>query len=187
MIPTDRILPEELAGIAENLRDEEGNIGVAFTYNEPLTGYEYVRDCAVLLKEKGLCAVAVTNGHFEIQTLDAVLPYIDAFNIDLKGFTQKAYDRLGGKLETVKAFIMHAHVSSHIEITSLIVPGINDSVTEMEEEAKWIAAIDPGIPLHINRYFPRYRYRESATAVPLLQKMKSAAERYLEHVYIGNV
>ncbi|MBR5375809.1 MAG: radical SAM protein, partial [Lachnospiraceae bacterium] len=118
---------------------------------------------------------------------DAVLPYIDAFNIDLKGFTQKAYDRLGGDLETVKGFIMRAHETAHVEITSLIVPGINDELQEMDEEARWIASVDPSIPLHINRYFPRYRYHESATSVRLLSGMKSVAEKYLEHVYIGNV
>lgn len=184
---TDKLMPEDLVHIAERLRDEEGNTGVAFTYNEPFTGFEYVRDSALLLKEKGLCAVAVTNGNFEKKTLDAVLPYIDAFNIDLKGFTQKAYERLGGDLETVKAFIMRAHEVSHVEITSLIVTGINDSLQEMDEEAQWIASMSDDIPLHINRYFPRYRYNERATDIGLLHEMQSVAKRYLKHVHIGNV
>ncbi len=186
-IETDRLLPKDLADIAERLHDEEGNIGVAFTYNEPFTGFEYVRDCAVLLKKKGLCAVAVTNGNFEREILDEVLPYIDAFNIDLKGFTQKAYDHLGGDLETVKAFIMRAHEKAHVEITSLIVPKINDQLPEMDEEAQWIASVGPDIPLHINRYFPRYRYYEKSTDIELLYEMKSVAEKHLKYVYIGNV
>ncbi|MCR5650311.1 MAG: radical SAM protein [Lachnospiraceae bacterium] len=182
----EKLSPEDLLELALKLR-EKGNIGAAFTYNEPLTGYEYVRDSAVLLKEKGLCTAVVTNGNFEREILDAVLPFIDAFNIDLKGFSKEAYDRLGGDFETVKAFIIQASEKAHVEITSLIVTGINDGIEEMEKEAEWIASVDPGIPLHINRYFPRYRYHEPSTDINLLYEMKKTAEKYLKHVYVGNV
>ena len=187
MIETETLLPEDLCEIALRARFEDGNIGAAFTYNEPLICFEYVRDCAVLLKENDLCTAVVTNGCFEAEVLEEILPYTDAFNIDLKGFSQKAYDVYGGDLETVKNFIISAAKDSHVEITSLIVPAINDSLSEMDEEARWIAGIDPSIPLHINRYFPRYRYREAATPVELLYRMKDTAGKYLENVHVGNV
>ena len=187
MTETEKLTPRDLLEIALRARYEDGNIGAAFTYNEPLTGFEYVKDCEVLLKENDLCTAVVTNGCFEDEILQEILPYTDAFNIDLKGFSQKAYDVYGGDFETVKRFIVSAAGTSHVEITSLIVPGINDSLSEMEEEAEWIASIDPEIPLHINRYFPRYRYSKAPTPVDLLLGMKDAAGKYLENVYVGNV
>ena len=108
-------------------------------------------------------------------------------NIDLKGFRPEVYEKLGGCLETVKAFIKRAVKDSHIEITSLIVPGLNDSADDMEEEAKWLASIDPEIPLHITRYFPRYRYSEAATDITLMRELKLIAERHLKRVLLGNV
>ena len=96
--------PKELAKQAEALRTR-GNIGIAFTYNEPLVGYEYVRDTAREVRKRGMKNILVTNGAFTEETEDAVLSYIDAMNIDLKGFTESYYKKLGGDLETVKAFI----------------------------------------------------------------------------------
>ncbi len=184
---TEKLLPRDLLEIALQARREAGNIGAAFTYNEPLTGYEYVRDCEILLKENDLCTAVVTNGCFREEILREVLPGTDAFNIDLKGFSQKVYDVYGGDLETVKHFIAAAAKHSHVEITSLIVPGINDSLSEMEEEAEWIASVDPAIPLHINRYFPRYRYSKAPTPVELLFEMRDSAGKYLENVHVGNI
>lgn len=183
----EKLMPQELLELALSAESRDGSIGVAFTYNEPLAGFEYVRDSAILLKENGLCTAVVTNGCFEEEVLEMVLPYIDAFNIDLKGFSQNAYDVLGGNLKTVKSFIKNASKASHVEITSLIVPGINDSTSQMDEEARWIASVDPAIPLHINRYFPCYRYHEAATDISLLQELTGIAKRYLENVYVGNV
>ena len=119
--------------------------------------------------------------------LEEILPFIDAMNIDLKGFRSDIYEKLGGDLETVKAFIERSSKDSHIEITSLIVPGLNDSPEDMEEEAKWLASIDPAIPLHITRYFPRYRYSEPATDIALMRELKNIAERHLKRVLLGNV
>ncbi len=96
--------PEWLANKATECR-EEGNIGVAFTYNEPLVGWEYVRDTAKLVKEAGMDNVLVTNGSASLGVLEEILPYIDAMNIDLKGFRADYYKKLGGDLETVKRFI----------------------------------------------------------------------------------
>src|SRR5699024_986709 len=99
--------PEELADLTEQYRPD-GNIGIAFTYNEPLIGYEYVRDTARLIRERGMKNVLVTNGTAELQVLEELIPYIDAMNIDLKGFTEEYYRKIGGELEVVKRFITRA-------------------------------------------------------------------------------
>ncbi|HAG68831.1 MAG TPA: AmmeMemoRadiSam system radical SAM enzyme [Lachnospiraceae bacterium] len=179
--------PKELLDTALSLR-ERGNTGIAFTYNEPLICYEFVLDTARLFKENGLATVLVTNGSVSCEILAELLPWIDAMNIDLKGFSQKAYDCLSGNLEQTKDFIRTAAASCHVELTSLIVPGINDSTTEMESEADFIADISPDIPLHITRYFPMYKMTSGQpTDISLLKKMKEIAEGRLKYVYLGNV
>ena len=180
------ISPEELCALA---REEavRGNIGVAYTYNEALAGYEYVRDSARLVQEAGMLNVLVTNGTAELFVLEELLPYIDAMNIDLKGFRPQIYRQLGGDLETVKAFITRAARDCHVELTSLIVPGMNDDPADMEKEAEWIAQIDPRIPLHITRYFPRYKMHEGPTDLSLLRQLKKIAQKHLERVQLGNV
>ncbi len=180
------VSPQELCSLAED-ETARGNIGVAYTYNEALAGYEYVRDSARLVHEAGMLNVLVTNGTAELPVLEELLPYIDAMNIDLKGFRPQIYRKLGGDLETVKAFITRASQDCHVELTSLIVPGMNDDPADMEKEAEWIAQIDPRIPLHITRYFPRYRMQERPTDIPLLWKLKKIAENRLERVLLGNV
>ena len=180
------ISPEELCLLAKRER-ARGNIGAAFTYNEPLAGYEYVRDAARLIHEAGMLNVLVTNGCAEPGVLEEILPYIDAMNIDLKGFRPEIYRRLGGDLETVMRFISRASEKCHVEITSLIVPGMNDDPEDMRREAAWIAGLDPEIPLHITRYFPRFKYREPATDLALLKQLRKAAQGSLSRVLLGNV
>lgn len=180
------ITPEELAELAEDLRGR-GNIGVAFTYNEPLVGYEFVRDTARLVQERGMKNVLVTNGTAELPVLEEILPYIDAMNIDLKGYARDYYRKLGGDLDTVKAFIKRAAQVCHVELTTLIVPGENDSMEEMERQAGWIAGVDPDIVLHVTRFFPRYRMKDrNATDVKTIYRLRDAAGKYLKHVYTGN-
>lgn len=184
----DYISPERLRDICVKAADEYGNIGVAFTYNEALVGYEFVRDAAKLIKDAGMYTVLVSNGSASTMVLNEVLPYIDAMNIDLKSFTKEGYEKLGGDLDTVKNWIEGSYREAHIEITSLIVPGINDSLLEMEEQAKYLASLDKEIPLHITRYFPRYKYtKEEATSIKLLYSLKEVAEKHLKYVYVGNV
>ena len=177
---------EELCDIAIK-ETVHGNIGVAYTYNEALTWYEFVRDTSKLVHEHDLKNVLVTNGMANEEILDELLPYIDAMNIDLKGFTPDIYNRLGGDLETVKKFIMRSAEVCHVEITSLIVPGFNDSEDDMRREALWISNIDPDIPLHITRYFPRYKMSEPPTDIDLMHRLKKIAEEHLNHVLLGNV
>lgn len=161
-----------------------GNIGVAFTYNEPLVGWEYVLDTAKLVKQAGMKTVLVTNGSASLEVLEKLLPFIDAMNIDLKCFREDSYRRLGGDLETVKAFIKRAAMGCHVELTTLIVPGLNDDAAQMEEEAKWIGA---KIPLHVTRFFPRYQMQEvQAADVQTVYRMANVAGKYVEHVFVGN-
>ena len=124
-IQTVGVSPAQLAGKAAELR-ARGNIGVAYTYNEPLVSYEYVRDCAGLIREQGMVNVLVTNGTIEEGPWRALLPLIDAANIDLKGFTPAWYRQLGGDLETVKRSIALAAEQCHVEVTTLLIPGEND-------------------------------------------------------------
>lgn len=178
--------PEELAAKAESWKPA-GNIGVAYTYNEPLTGWEYVRDTARLVRAAGMKNVIVTNGSFTDTVLDAVLPLTDAMNIDLKGFTQEYYKKLGGDLDTVKHFIRRAAKACHVELTTLIVPGENDSREEMEDLSAWVASLDRKIPLHVTRFFPRWRMTDrKATDIGVIHKLAEVAREYLDDVLLGN-
>ena len=159
-LPLDQVTPKEIVAAAQRLEETSGNIGVAFTYNEPLVGYEFVYDTARLLKEVGLATVLVTNGQIEKDSWLHLLQYIDAVNIDLKGFTQSFYDWIGGDLKTTKAAIeMAAEDGVHVEVTTLVIPGKNDSAAEMAAEAEWLAGISAELPLHLSRYFPEARLR----------------------------
>ena len=180
------VSPQDLVELALDYV-EDGNIGIAYTYNEPLVGYEYVRDTARLAREKGLKNVLVTNGSVTEKVLDEILPYIDAMNIDLKGFSQEYYDYVGGDLKTVKKFIEKAAKSCHVEVTTLLVPGKNTDPEEIEELAKFLASIDPDIPLHLTRYFPRYREVLPPTALAVMEKAREAARKHLNRVVLGNV
>lgn len=180
--------PEELVGVARELAENQGNIGIAFTYNEPLVGYEFVLETAKRIKEAGLYTVLVTNGTAEEWVFEKLIPYVDAMNIDLKAFSKKGYENLGGDFETVKNRIKQAQEHCHVELTSLIVPGLNDAMEEMELEAAWIADLNPEIPLHITRFFPRYRKLDAQpTDIRRMETLKKVAERHLKHVFLGNV
>lgn len=198
------VSPQELADIAIKYKSM-GNIGVAYTYNEPLVGWEYVHDACISVKNAGMKNVLVTNGTASLDVVEKIIPYIDAMNIDLKGFSDEYYKNLGGSLETVKKFIVRASKDCHIELTTLIVPKTqdtfggrfsnvkkisdfgNDSIAEMEEEAKWIASIDKHIPLHVTRFFPRYHMTDrDATDVEKIYELADVARKYLSNVFVGN-
>lgn len=189
------LTPEELAGTAVRMKTR-GNIGLAFTYNEPLTGWEFVRDTAALTHEAGLVNVLVTNGTAELPVLEALLPYIDAMNVDLKGFTARYYsETLSGSLDAVKAFIARAVQGCHVELTTLIVPGENDSDGEMRELSSWAAGLTDGngrvigrdVPLHVSRFFPRFRMTDRPATDPrLVYRLAETAREKLNYVYTGN-
>ncbi len=183
-----RVLPEDLVNEALALRDE-GNIGIAFTYNEPLIGYEYVWDTARLAKEKGLLTVLVTNGYVNATPLQRLLPYIDAMNVDLKAFSDSFYrDLCGGSLNPVLETVRSAAGSCHVEITTLVIPGENSSAEEIDALSRWIASVNPGIPLHLNRHHPDYLMNEPP---PIdrdsLFRLADVSRRSLSHVYTGNL
>ncbi|MBQ9028738.1 MAG: AmmeMemoRadiSam system radical SAM enzyme [Lachnospiraceae bacterium] len=184
--------PEQIAKTALYYRDK-GNVGVAFTYNEPLVGYEFVRDTAKLVHEAGMVNALVSNGTAELAVLEEILPYMDAMNIDLKGFTDRYYrDVLGGDRGMVMRFIERAVKSCHVELTTLIIPGENDSEEEMRNMCEWIAGLtgkSPGreIPLHISRFFPRFHMTDrNATDVKKVYRLAEVAREKLKFVYTGN-
>ena len=191
----ERFAPEELVSLALEYKSR-GNIGLAFTYNEPLIGWEFVRDTAKLCHEAGLKTVLVTSGTAELSVLEALGGTVDAMNIDLKGFTERIYrELLGGDLETVKAFIARAVQLCHVELTTLIVPGENDSEEEMRRLSRWVAClrdaegriIGPDVPLHVSRFFPRFRMKDrDATEVSLIYRLADVAREELRYVYTGN-
>lgn len=192
---SDRITPEQLADIAVRYK-RDGNIGVAFTYNEPLIGWEFVRDTAKLIHEAGMVNVMVTNGTAETWVLDELTPHIDAMNIDLKAFTDDFYrNTAGGDLMMVKTFIEKAVKLCHVELTTLMIPGENDSPEEMRNISSWIASltdnngiiIGKSIPLHISRFFPRFKMTDkNATDTAHIYRLAEIASKYLDHVYTGN-
>ena len=167
----------------------EGNIGIAFTYNEPLVGYEFVRDTSYIARSKGLETVLVTNGTAQRHVEDELLPFISAMNIDLKAFDNKFYeDVVNGDLGEVLRFIERAVTyGCHVELTTLIIPGLNDSAKSIKAEAGWIAGLSKDIPLHITRFFPRYRMTgRPATDISKVNGLAEVARNYLNYVYVGN-
>ncbi len=185
-IHTEFCSPEALVKKAAALKPI-GNIGIAYTYNEPLVGFEYVYDCAELAKKQGLKNVVVTNGYICSEPLGELLPYIDAMNIDLKAFSDKFYHKMDGDLETVKQSISLASKHCHLEVTTLIIPGENDGEDEMQELSLWLSSINPEIPFHISRFFPRWRMTDKyATPVNKIYQLVEIARKNLQHVYTGN-
>lgn len=185
---TGPMTPGELADLAL-FYTGKGSIGVAYTYNEPSIWYEFVLESSMLVKEKGLANVLVTNGFINIAPLKQLLPFIDAMNIDVKAFTDSFYRKYcGGRLDSVKKTVECAAESCHVEITTLIIPGLNDSPGEIAELARWLSAIDPDIVLHLSRFFPNYQMQDiPPTPLTTLQKARDAASEHLRHVYLGNV
>ena len=180
--------PEALVSLAMGCRGE-GNIGIAFTYNEPLVGYEFVRDTSYIARSKGLETMLVTNGTAQRHVEDELLPFISAMNIDLKAFDNKFYeDVVNGDLGEVLRFIERAVTyGCHVELTTLIIPGLNDSAKSIKAEAGWIAGLSKDIPLHITRFFPRYRMTgRPATDISKVNGLAEVARNYLNYVYVGN-
>jgi pyruvate formate lyase activating enzyme len=184
-IPTRIILPNELADMVDAL----DGIGAAYTYAEPLIWYEYILDAGRVLHERGLVNVLVSNGYINSAPLKALLEISDAFNIDLKSFDKGCYKKFcGGKLDDVLNTIkMTYDAGVHLEITHLIVTGINDDLKKIEPMVKWIADIDPTIPLHLSRYFPNNKYYEEPTDVQFMMQAYQLAKTRLDWVYLGNV
>ena len=187
-VRTAGIRPSELADMAQEYTGQ-GNIGIAYTYNEPSIWYEFVLETAELVREKGLINVLVTNGFINKDPLDRLLPFIDAMNIDVKAFTEDFYRKYcKGSLEHVMKTVERAAGSCHVEITTLIIPSLNDSPDEIDKLAEWISSISPDIVLHLSRFFPNYEMNDIPPTPPeILHALRERAQAHLRHVYLGNV
>jgi pyruvate formate lyase activating enzyme len=175
--------------LAENALKANKNTGIAFTYNEPVIWFEFVIDTATAVKNKGLYTVLVTNGYINPEPLSEILNITDAFNVDLKAFNNDFYKRLtGASLGPVKNTLKQiVRAGKHLEITTLLVTGQNDSITDMEEQVKWIAdELGKDIPFHLSRYFPMYKRDDPTTPHSTLMKHYDIARKYLNFVYVGN-
>lgn len=183
--------------LIEIMRGIENNAGIAFTYNEPFMWYEYVYETLKDIKEKyaqkELCnddisTVIVTNGYINKEPLLNILPYVDAMNIDLKAYTNRYYNKIcGASLDPVLETIKTCRHKCHVEITTLLVSDENDSIEEVREIAQFISSVNDEMPLHLSRYFPRYKMNNEATQIEKLMDAKHEAEKYLKYVYVGNV
>ena len=189
---TQIISPSDIVAKALDLKPK-GNVGIAFTYNEPLLGYEFVRDTAKLAKENDLATVLVTNGTASEEVFDEISPYIDAMNIDIKSFSSEFYrDLINGDITMTKDFIDRSVKTCHVELTNLIIPGENDTDEEMRELSKWIHFLEikagKKIPLHITRFFPTFRLTDRGpTPIDTINRLAEVARENLERVYLGNV
>lgn len=183
----DSVSSKELVDIIIKRKD---SIGIAFTYNEPSIWYEYIYEVSKLLKESDPSKdiVLITNGFINEDPLRKLLPYINAMNIDLKGFNNRFYHEIcGGSLEPVLKTIEIAGKSTYVEVTTLLVTGENDNLGEVEDIARFIASIDKNIPLHLSRYFPTYKMDNPPTDLKFMYKAKAVADKYLKKVILGNV
>ena len=161
---------------------------VAYTYNEPSLQAEYILAAAPLLKTAGIATVMVTNGMLSSEVAQALLPHVAAANIDVKTFSGSNYAKLGGSLEQVQRNLaLWAEAGVHVEATCLVVPGVSDDEGAFTALTEWLSAINPAIPLHISRYFPRHKFTAPPTATNLMQHFAAIAKKRLTHVYLGNV
>ena len=184
-------IPElAVSGLINNIK-ELGLNSVAFTYNEPSLQAEYICEAAPELHEAGIAVALVTNGAMSRETARDLLSCLnenDAANIDIKAFNSETYRKLGGNLDTVKENIKSFINSGiHVELTNLVVTGLNDNPEEFSEMADWIASISDEIPLHVTRYFPARNYHELPTDIKILYSFASIAKGRLKHVHIGNI
>lgn len=183
--PTIEMPPEKVVELAASKPD---NIGIAYTYSEPVIWFEYVYETARLARDKGLKNVLVTNGFIQEEPLKTLLPYIDAMNIDVKGFTEKFYKKITkGELAPVIKTVERALKHCHVEITTLVIPGFNDSDDDLSALSEWLGGLSRDIPLHFTRYFPNYKMDVIPTPIETLERAREIAEKQLDYVYIGNV
>jgi pyruvate formate lyase activating enzyme len=188
-IPGNKVSEKQIDKIVNDSLNAENNIGVAFTYNEPIIWYEFMRDVAEKVKKEGLHTVMVSNGFVNPGPLAEITKFIDAFNIDLKAFNGSFYKKLtGSEIGPVKNTLRQiASSGKHLEVTTLIIPGENDDEKEMEQQTKWMAdELGKDIPFHLSRYFPTYQRNNPPTTEASLKKLFEIASENLDYVYLGN-
>lgn len=180
-----RATPAELARAA---RDAD-SIGIAYTYNEPLINVEFVRDCAELARGEGLANVLVTNGYVEEKPAAWLLPLVDALNIDIKSMDEKFYrEQCRGRLAPVLRFARQAAAAGcHVEITNLLIPGLNDGEEQVGRLSRWMAEnLGPATPLHLSAYRPEYKMSLPPTPLASLERAHARCREDLHYVYMGN-
>lgn len=185
--PSEYLSSKEAVEKALQLKTS-GNIGIAYTYSEPLMWYEYVLDTAKCAKEAGLKNILITNGYINPKPLQELLPYIDAVNLDIKAYTEGFYNDLckGALAPVLKSACLFAE-HCHLEVTTLLIPGINDSVEEIADLAAWISHLNKNIPFHLTRYFPNYQMNKPPTSLKTMKEAERTAKNYLNYVFLGNV
>jgi pyruvate formate lyase activating enzyme len=183
----EELLPEQVVRAAKRYACDS----IAYTYTEPTIFFEYAYDTAELAHEEGLKNIFVTNGYMTVEALEKIQPYLDAANVDLKSFDDGFYRRVCGArlqpvLETIEA--MHQR-GVWVEVTTLLIPGLNDSDQELEQIAQFLAGIDPDIPWHVSRFTPRYKMldRTHTPGDTMDRAAEIGREAGLRYVYVGNV
>ncbi len=180
--PIDSIIKDALS--------DNDNIGLAYTYNEPSVWYEFMYDLAVEVRQHGLKNVMVSNGYINPEPLEYLVEYMDAFNIDLKAFTDSFYKEMAGGLlapvkESLKLIVKH---KKHLELTTLVIPRKNDHPDHFREMIHWIAdELGDETVLHLSRYFPKYKQSLPPTPESALVELAEAAREKLKYVYLGNL
>jgi len=171
------------------LGHKQANLGLCYTYNEPLIQFEFVRDCARLVREAGAFNVLVTNGYINPRPLEELLPLVDAANVDLKAHDDAFYhDTTGGRLQPVLRTIKTLFEAGvHVEVTNLLVTGENDSLDQVKRLVEWMVNLSPDLPLHFSRYFPAYQATQPPTPLERLEAAWTLARESLHYVYLGNV
>jgi len=164
--------------------------GIAYTYNEPLVNFEFVMDCAALARERGLANVLVTNGYLLPEPASELLPLVDALNVDVKSIQDSFYrEHCGGSLQPVLDFAYRAvKTGCHVEVTNLVIPGLNDDPADVESLARWVAGkLGRHTALHLSAYRPMHKMTVKATPAETLAGAYSICRRHLDYVYIGNL
>jgi pyruvate formate lyase activating enzyme len=165
---------------------------IAYTYNEPTVFFEYTYDTAKLAHQHGIKNVYVSNGYMSRAALDMIEPYLDGINVDLKAFSEAFYrEQCQARLEPVKRNIAHIarETDIWIEVTTLLVPGLNDSEDELRAMAEWLAEVDPAMPWHVTAFHPDYEMldRPRTSQRALARAYEIGRQAGLHHVYVGNV
>lgn len=179
--------PEKIIEMAK----KQGIRMIAATYNEPTIDFEYMFEVAQLAREKGIKNVMVSSGFINPEPLKQLCGVLDAANIDLKAFNEDFYKKVcGARLQPVLKSLEYLHAQGvWLEITTLLIPGLNDSPEEIEKLSAWISEhLSKEVPLHFSRFFPHHEMLDKkATPPETLLRAKRIAEKYLDYVYVGNL
>jgi len=186
-VPGDWVEPADIVRAAEKARCRS----LSFTYTEPTVFFEYALDAARLGQERRIGSCFVSNGFMTPEAVDTIAPYLDAINVDLKSFDPEVYRRvIGGRLDGVLETIQHLYEQNiWIEITTLLIEGMNDSEDEVRKIARFVANLDPNIPWHVSRFHPHYKMGHAAPTAgeSVLRAVEIGRAEGLRHIYCGNM